>query len=171
MVRRIELVNFMSHRQTVIEPAAGLTVLVGPNNCGKSAVVSALQILCDNVRGDYIVRHGEDECRIMVETEEGHSIEWRRIKGTQSYCIDGEEVQRLQGGLALGARVDVAVDRLGGLVGESPHHVGHQLVVTRAVRIGHRSDSLGILRARSARRVSLYKKERLGFDSSFGATV
>lgn len=47
MIRRIELINFMSHRRTLIEPAAGLTVLVGPNNCGKSAVVSALQILCD----------------------------------------------------------------------------------------------------------------------------
>jgi exonuclease SbcC len=99
MIRRIELINFMSHRQTVIEPAAGLTVLVGPNNCGKSAVVSALQILCENVRGNYMVRHGEDECRILVETDDGHTIEWRRIKGTQSYCLDGEEVHRLQGGI------------------------------------------------------------------------
>lgn len=99
MICRIELVNFMSHRQTVIEPAAGLTVLVGPNNCGKSAVVSALQILCENVRGDYMVRHAEDECRIVVETDDGHTIEWRRVKGVQSYCLDGEEVHRLQGGI------------------------------------------------------------------------
>ena len=36
MITRIELTNFMSHKHTVIEPAAGLTVLVGPNNIGKS---------------------------------------------------------------------------------------------------------------------------------------
>ena len=48
MITRIELTNFMSHAHTVIEPAPGLTVLVGPNNCGKSAVVAALQIICQN---------------------------------------------------------------------------------------------------------------------------
>lgn len=97
MIRRIELTNFMSHRHTVIEPATGLTVLVGTNNCGKSAVVSALQILCENERGDYMVRHGESECRILIETDDGHTIEWRRLKGTQSYRINGEKVHRLQG--------------------------------------------------------------------------
>ena len=51
MIRSIELHNFMSHERTIIEPADGLTVLVGPNNCGKSAVVSALGILCENATG------------------------------------------------------------------------------------------------------------------------
>jgi exonuclease SbcC len=97
MISRIELHNFMSHSCTVIQPAAGLTVLVGPNNCGKSAVVSALQILCGNDRGDYMVRHGEDECRIVVVTEDGHRIEWRRKKAVVSYNIDGDDVYRLQG--------------------------------------------------------------------------
>ncbi len=41
MIRRITLVNFMSHSHTVIEPADGLTILTGQNNCGKSAVVWA----------------------------------------------------------------------------------------------------------------------------------
>ena len=41
MIRRIKLVNFMSHANTVIEPADGLTILVGQNNCGKSAIVAA----------------------------------------------------------------------------------------------------------------------------------
>jgi hypothetical protein len=37
MITRIELTNFMSHVHTVIEPAAGLTVLLGPNNCGSES--------------------------------------------------------------------------------------------------------------------------------------
>jgi recombinational DNA repair ATPase RecF len=78
MISRIELYNFMSHAHTVIEPAAGLTVLVGPNNCGKSAIVSALQILCENDKGDYMVRHGEDECRIVLVTDDGHRRGERR---------------------------------------------------------------------------------------------
>src|SRR5512147_1990297 len=97
MISRIELHNFMSHSCTVIEPAVGLTVLVGPNNCGKSAIVSALQILCENDKGDYMVRHGEDDCRVVVVTDDGHRVEWRRKKSVVSYNIDGKDVHRLQG--------------------------------------------------------------------------
>ncbi|MFP4649837.1 MAG: AAA family ATPase [Desulfobacterales bacterium] len=97
MIRRIELVNFMSHPHTVIEPASGLTVITGVNNTGKSAVISALQILCRNISGDYMVRHGQRECRIMLETGEGHVLEWKRKSGTVSYTVNGREVHRLRG--------------------------------------------------------------------------
>lgn len=99
MIKRIELVNFMSHRQTVIEPAAGLTVLVGPNNCGKSAIVTALQILCNNDNSTYVLRHGAKECRVIVETDDGHKIQWSRKKsgGGPRYEIDGEPFDRLRG--------------------------------------------------------------------------
>ena len=98
MIKRIELINFMSHEHTVIEPAAGLTVLVGPNNCGKSAIVTALQILCHNENSTYVLRHGAKECRIIVETDDGHRIEWMRKKsGSPSYKINGQEFDRLRG--------------------------------------------------------------------------
>lgn len=99
MIRRIELRNFMSHAHTVIEPAAGLTVLVGPNNCGKSAVVEALRILSTNDRSNYITRHGEREAVIAVETDDGRTIEWRRRRDSVSYIIDGEKFDRLRGGI------------------------------------------------------------------------
>lgn len=96
MIRRIELVNFMSHSDTVIEPADGLTVLAGPNNCGKSAVVVALQTLCGQHAGDFMVRHGQKECRVTVQTDDGHVIEWRRKGAVVSYNIDGKDIHRLQ---------------------------------------------------------------------------
>ena len=77
LIRRIELRNYMSHARTVIDLAEGLTVLVGPNNCGKSAIVSALQTLCQNTTGDYMRRHGERECSVRVATDDGHVLEWR----------------------------------------------------------------------------------------------
>jgi exonuclease SbcC len=94
MIRRIELTNFMSHEHTVIEPAAGLTVLVGPNNCGKSAIVAALQILCSNENSTYVMRHGARECSVKIETDDGHVVEWRR-KNAPSYVIDGQTFDRL----------------------------------------------------------------------------
>jgi hypothetical protein len=95
MIRRIILENYMAHGRTMIEPAAGLTVLVGPNNCGKSAVAHALQTLCYNKPADFAVRHGEKEASVTVETDDGHVLTWRRRKNVVSYVIDGREIGRL----------------------------------------------------------------------------
>ena len=100
MIKRIELVNFMSHERTVIEPAAGLTVLVGPNNCGKSAFVTALQILCHNAKSTLVMRHGEKQCEIIVETDDGHIVNWSKKKsGSAKYLINGQEFDRLRQGI------------------------------------------------------------------------
>ena len=88
----------MSHEHTVIEPSEGLTVLVGPNNCGKSAVVTALQILCHNDNSTYVTRHGQKECSVRVETDDGHVIEWAR-KNSPRYTIDGQLFDRLRNAL------------------------------------------------------------------------
>lgn len=95
MIRRITLENYMSHARTVIEPADGLTVLVGPNNCGKSAVVSALQTVCGENAGDFMVRHGQKLCRVTVETDDGHTVAWQRRGATVWYTIDGRDVHRV----------------------------------------------------------------------------
>lgn len=96
MIKRIELVNFMSHEHTVIEPSDGLTVLIGPNNCGKSAVVSALQVLCSNPPSTYVLRHGTKEVKIIVETDTGDRIIWSRKKsGSPKYEINGKLFDRL----------------------------------------------------------------------------
>lgn len=85
----------MSHRRTVIEPAEGLTVLVGPNNCGKSAVVVALQCLntCDT-RSAPFIRHDQKEARVGIETDDGSRIEWVRGKNYTNYKINGREMTR-----------------------------------------------------------------------------
>ena len=84
----------------MIEPADGLTVLVGPNNCGKSAFVSALQILCHNAKSNYVLRHGEKKCEIIVETDDDHVIQWSRTKsGSPKYVIDDQEFDRLKRGV------------------------------------------------------------------------
>lgn len=121
MIRRIVLKNYMSHAETVIEPVfefdvdgdfdsehpddsllsakkpGGLTVLVGENNSGKSALVSAIQTVCQNAPGDYMVRHGEKECSVTIETLEGDKLTWRRVKRKTGYVVNGREVDRLKG--------------------------------------------------------------------------
>lgn len=95
MIKRIELTNFMSHKHTVLELGPGLTVLVGPNNCGKSAVASALHILCYNDLSNYVCRHGERECSVKVVTDDDHEVTWRRRGQSVSYVIDGQTFDRV----------------------------------------------------------------------------
>jgi exonuclease SbcC len=99
LIRRITVENYMSHARSVLEPAAGLTVLTGTNNVGKSALVHALETLCYNNPADFAVKHGEREATITVETDDGHTIVWRRHGGKVSYVINGREVHRLRGGV------------------------------------------------------------------------
>ena len=97
MIKKIVLENFMSHAHTVIEPAQGLTVLVGPNNCGKSAVVEAIRAVCENTKTDFMVRHGEKEAVVTIETDDGHVISWHRRKRSAGYIIDGVRNDRPEG--------------------------------------------------------------------------
>jgi exonuclease SbcC len=99
MLRKITLKNFMSHAETVVELADGLTVLTGPNNCGKSAIIAALQTLASNGKTKHVVRHGEKIASVAVETDEGDCVEWERKGTTVKYVINGEDIHRLQGGI------------------------------------------------------------------------
>ena len=100
MIRRITLENYMAHVRTVIDLADGLTVLIGPNNCGKSAIVHALEMVCYNAEAaDFAIRHGTKKAIVTVETEDPdgtkHTVVWWRKKGTAGYIIDGREITGL----------------------------------------------------------------------------
>ncbi|HEY8746694.1 MAG TPA: ATP-binding protein [Tepidisphaeraceae bacterium] len=100
MIRRIILENYMAHVRTVIEPAEGLTVLIGPNNCGKSAIIHALEMICYNSdAADFAIRHGSKKATVTIETQDedgtGHSISWWRKEKTAGYVIDGREISGL----------------------------------------------------------------------------
>jgi exonuclease SbcC len=104
MITKICLNNFMAHIDTVIELGPGLNVIIGPNNCGKSAIVAALETVCYNKAGqkqnrDYAISHGSKEASVTVETSEGHVLVWNKKKGSGGdwYKINGREVHRVRG--------------------------------------------------------------------------
>lgn len=90
MIRRIVLEDSMSHSRTEIQPGGGVTVLIGPDTSGKSANVSTFQPLCPDIAGDFMVRHGENARRITIETDDGHSVTWRRQRDAMS-CPAGDD--------------------------------------------------------------------------------
>jgi exonuclease SbcC len=53
-------------------------------------VVEALRAVCENARGShFMVRHGQKEAVVTIETDDGHVISWQRRAKTSSYTIDG----------------------------------------------------------------------------------
>ncbi|MGE4503992.1 MAG: AAA family ATPase [Desulfovibrionaceae bacterium] len=94
MIHTITLEDFLAHKHTVVRLGQGMTVLTGPNNCGKSAVVEGLRCLAQNPAPRNWIRHGAREARVSVELDEGHRITWIRREKSVSYEIlrkGGEE--------------------------------------------------------------------------------
>lgn len=98
MLKKIKLKNFMSHKSSEFELVKGINVITGPNNSGKSAVISALQMLADLPvkEGDYMVRHGASHSSVTIETGEGDELSWQRKGSTMSLMINEEKDMRLQ---------------------------------------------------------------------------
>lgn len=96
MIEKIEIHNFQSHKATVLELDAKVNTLQGNSDCGKSAVLRALQWLIFNPAGDYFIsdwaRKGKTQtapCEVIVYAN-GHKIVRRRDKDFNGYYLDDE---------------------------------------------------------------------------------
>ncbi|MGE4297335.1 MAG: AAA family ATPase [Desulfovibrionaceae bacterium] len=87
MITRLVLENFMAHGRTELELGPGVTVLTGPNNIGKSAVVEALRCLVSNSIPHYYIRHGADAARVEVTLEDGTRVAWVRKERHAMYEV------------------------------------------------------------------------------------
>lgn len=87
MIKSITIENFMSHKATRIELAPGVTVITGPNNVGKSAVVEGVRSLVHNPSPKNSIRHGAKQAVIRLELDSGEIIEWVRSDKTAFYRL------------------------------------------------------------------------------------
>ncbi len=86
MIRRITIENFMAHKRTVLELSDGVTVITGPNNTGKSAIVEAIRSIAQNPpHSRTAIRHGEKNAAIRIELDSGEIVEWERTDKTALY--------------------------------------------------------------------------------------
>jgi DNA repair exonuclease SbcCD ATPase subunit len=87
MIKSISLENFMSHQAARIDLAPGVTVITGPNNVGKSAVVEAVRSLVQNCSQKHSIRHGAKQAVVRLELDSGEVIEWVRTDKTAYYRL------------------------------------------------------------------------------------
>lgn len=114
----VTIENFQSHKVTQITPArAGqMTVITGPSDAGKTAIIRALRWLLYNVpQGTDFIRHGASFARVTAEYASGHKVIRERSRsGYNRYIIvtpDGER-QKFEG---FGNNVPLEVQQITGV--------------------------------------------------------
>jgi DNA repair ATPase RecN len=85
MIKRLKIKDYMAHKETELELDPGVTVLTGPNNSGKSAVVEALRSVAQNPPPHHVIRHGASQAVVRVELDSGEAVEWVRSRGNTIY--------------------------------------------------------------------------------------
>ena len=98
MLQKIEIRNFQSHKATNMALGDRVNVIQGNSDCGKSAVMRALNWLIFNPAGDYFVSDWaksptgkaiKEPCEVTVHVD-GHVITRRRDKDFNGYILDGQ---------------------------------------------------------------------------------
>jgi len=102
-ITRLELTDFRSYEKLVLEPSAGLTVLVGPNAAGKTNVVEAIQLVTaarSFRRPEYsdLIRWGCRQARVEMRAEEGARLLEVRLDveeaSGRTYLVNGQTRRR-----------------------------------------------------------------------------
>lgn len=96
MLERIEIRNFQSHKATNFDLSPMVNTMQGNSDCGKSAVLRALNWLIFNPAGDYFVSDWAKKgkkisapCEVTVFVD-GHKITRRRDSDFNGYILDGQ---------------------------------------------------------------------------------
>jgi DNA replication and repair protein RecF len=103
-ITRLELRDFRNYAVLDVEPAPGLTVLVGPNAAGKTNIIEAVQLVTSaqsfrRPRFDELVRWGCAEARVSLRAEAGDRLLETDLSidatGRRSYRVGGQPKKRL----------------------------------------------------------------------------
>jgi exonuclease SbcC len=113
-IKSIALHNFQSHKLSVIEPApAGqLTVIVGPSDSGKTAIIRALRWLFYNIpQGTDFIKVGNNVAKVAIKHADGQQVTRERSrKGFNRYKINDKD--RYEG---FGSTVPLEVQEITGV--------------------------------------------------------
>jgi exonuclease SbcC len=95
MIKRIRIKNFQSHKDTELEFHPGINVICGKSNSGKSAILRALKLLCENrPLGLHYKSHfakPNDKVEVEIETFDNRIINLTKTKNKTTYILDGKE--------------------------------------------------------------------------------
>lgn len=88
MFKSVDIINFQSHLDTHIEFDEGVNLIVGDSDCGKSAIIRAMNwVISNRPLGDGFLRDGSDNTLVHLKTDSGFV---ERCKGQENvYSLNG----------------------------------------------------------------------------------
>jgi len=99
MIRSLHVQNFQSHKDSHLEFEPGVNVIIGPSDCGKTALFRALNWVVNNrPTGTAFRSRWGGETRVEVELDEGLHVIRTRGKSLNQYALiapqeDGEPLE------------------------------------------------------------------------------
>ena len=87
VIEKLILRDFMAHSLSEFSFGPGLSVLCGPNNTGKSAVIEALRCLASNPAPRHFIRHGAKQAEVEVVLADATRVVWIRRKDYALYHL------------------------------------------------------------------------------------
>lgn len=104
-IKEILIQNFQSHFHTVVKPAPNgqLTVVVGPSDSGKSAILRALKwVLYNTPQGADFIRVGAAFAKVTITFADGQTVvRWRSQGGINRYLVNGQALEGFGTGVPL----------------------------------------------------------------------
>jgi len=94
MIEDVSIMNFQSHKQTVLEFVPGVNVIIGESDAGKSAVFRAINWAASNrPLGDAFRSEWGGDTKVILHTTEGNTIERTRSATKNEYVLNGKPLR------------------------------------------------------------------------------
>lgn len=86
---KVSITNFQSIKKADLQ-LGGLTLIVGPSNAGKSAILRSLEAALFNVPGNDFVTTGKSHTQVSIQFDSGVDLDYMKSKSTV-YKVGGKE--------------------------------------------------------------------------------
>lgn len=93
MIERVSITNFQSLKQTEVELGV-LTVILGPNDLGKSAFFRAIRAAAEAQSGSNFITYGHSLTRVAFLVD-GHELVWEKGASVNRYILDGLSYEKV----------------------------------------------------------------------------
>lgn len=87
-IDKVEINNFMVHKNLTVNFTDGLNAIIGSSMAGKSTILRAIQwVLYDTPKGNYFITTGKKKCTVKLYLSNGYIIERHKTKTTSGHYI------------------------------------------------------------------------------------
>lgn len=96
-IKKIDLINFQSHKFTSLDFADGLNVIVGPSDNGKTSILRAIRwVFFNEPQGLGMLRNNEEFVSVRIYFNNDYSVERKRSKKENLYIVYNEKTGEVQ---------------------------------------------------------------------------